>query len=330
MIIRKIAIYDSDTEYALRLAEYISEYRTREYKVLAFSDMLKLENFIETEGADIVLADEKSIVSLRDKVDMWSINKAIALTEEKGGDNDESIFKYQAAEEIVLRMEELAETVPGGRRYEEKESYTPTSIEKFEKIMLVSVAFPLDVCNIALGINHFHNNQYLIIDCSILSGLFDVKENKLSLAIYLLEKDMTDRVQFEDCVSLKNEVAYIAGINDSSDIMQLSDKGINRLSDIAKDMGYKGIIFVCDSNGAMALSRWIDKKDIIVLEGGGKRIRDYTYKIIKGMGGVKDKRIRLINTDNIRERHLNQVVDFEDEDYDKGGLSKLINELCRK
>lgn len=330
VIIRKIAIYDRDTEYALRLAEYISEYRTRDYKVLAFSDMEKLEEFIISEGADIVLADEKSIINLRDKVDAWSINKAIALTEEKSSDYEDNIFKYQAAEDIVSLVEKLVEYAAGTGKEENGERIELSQRDEMEQIMLVSAAFPLDVCNITLGINQYHNNKYLIVDCSILSGLFDVRDNKLSRAIYLLERDMANNELFEECICWKNDVAYIAGINDYSDIMELSREGIERFVQAAKNAGYKGIIFVCDINSAIGLSKLNDKKSIIVLEGGGKKVRDYTYKIIKKMGCIKDDKIRLINTDNIREKYLNQVVDFEGLDYEKGGLYKLINELCRK
>ena len=331
IIIRKVAIYDKDTEYALSLAEYISEYRTREYKVFAFSEEGKLEDFIKSEGTDVVLADEETIERLKAKVDAWSIKYPIVLTGEKEGEclGRKSIFKYQAVESIVAEIKSIFDSEVEEKEVAHKECREIRS-DDFGIIMLVSPAFPIDVCNVALGINHYYDNQYLIADYSLLSVIFDGIEDKyMSQAIYLLESGLADISTMGECVSERNGSFYISGLNDCSDVWQLERNGLNRFWELLKEMGYKGIIMVCDNNSAITLSGLVNKENIVVLEGKGKKVRDYTYNLIKEMECIGDKRVRLINTDGIRDKYLNQVIDFKSEEYRKGGLYKLINEICK-
>lgn len=331
VIIRKIAIYDTDTEYALSLAEYISEYKTREYKVYAFSADERFYKFVEDEKPDIILANRATINMLRERVDAWSIKNVFVLSEDRDMCSKEegSIYKYQAAEGIMSIIEEREfckekEIIIESKEIKEK------SIDGFKVFVLVAGAFPLDGANIALGINHYHENSYIIMDFNRVSIAFETREEKrMSECIYLLESDTFGVEEFKECINFKNHMAYIAGINDSADVSCLSVKGLDKLESLGRALGYKGIIMVCDASSAVVLSQVVDKKVIVVLEGSGKRVRDFTYNLIKEMNCVGDKTVRLINTDGIRESQLNQIVDYEENGYEKGGLFKLINEICK-
>ena len=328
VIIRKIAIYDEDTDYALSLAEYISEYRTREYRVYAFSDRNKLEEFIKSEKIDALISDEATIDSLRGLVDVWDIRHSIVLS----GDKEEkfldktSIYKYQAAEIILDDMDKIFEDeVKDIIKEESKEA----KCKDFNVMMLVAPAYPTDVCNVALGICNYYEDEYLIADCSLMSAIFDnVQEKYMSQAIYLLENGLDNIADFEECVCKRNRISYITGINDCSDICQICEIGFEKLCNKIKELGYKGLILVCDINSAIALCGYVEKESIVVLEGKGKKIRDYTYNLLREMNCIGDKRVRLINTDSIRDKYLNQAIDF-DEAYEKGGLYKLVNEICK-
>lgn len=331
VIIRKIAIYDTDTEYALSLAEYISEYKTREYKVYVFSADERFYEFIENEKPDIVLADRVTVNKLKEKVDVWSIRDVFILSEnrEECIKEGKSIYKYQAAEVIVSIIDESILVEESEIKKENKE-IKEKSTEGFRVFALVAGAFPLDGVNIALGINHYFGNSFIILDFNRISIAFENREEKrMSECIYLLESDTLGIDEFKECINYKNNMGYIAGINDSADVSCLTIKGVTKLESLSKSLGYKGFIILCDATSAVVISHLVNKKDIVVLEGSGKRVRDFTYNLIKTMNCVGDKSVRLINTDGIRESQLNQIVDYEEDGYEKGGLFKLINEICK-
>lgn len=320
-----------DTEYALRLAEYISEYKTREYKVYVFSEDIKFYEFIGEEKPDILLIEKQSVDTLREKVDAWSIKKVYVLCEDKAEENDKEgyVYKYQTVESIISHIEKgMWEE---GEQKSQREKVTESEKDgDFKIIVLIAGAFPLDACNIALGINHHYKNSYILMDFNRISILSESKdEKKMSECIYILESNVMGEVEFEQCINYRNGTAYISGINDGFDVSYLSKDGLEKLMKWGEVLGYKGVIMICDTERGIYVSKLVDKKDIVVLEGSGKRVRDYTYNLIKEMGCVGDKAVRLINTDSIRESQLNQVVDYSGEGYKKGGLYKLINEICR-
>lgn len=335
MIIRKIAIYDKDTEYAMNLTEYITENKSIEYEVYVFSQVHKLELFVEDEQPDIVLADEEAIERLRERVDAWSIKQVLVFCEDRSKEKDGvSIYKYQEVMNIVHAIEKLLLYKKEDEEKCETDSRQANSIkadEEFKVVMITAPAYPTDAGNIALGINSYYKNSYLLVESDVVSILFEATDDKkLSEAMYILKSESLGSTELRECVCNKNGCDYISGVNSTSDTEEISEKEFEKLIRFAKEEGYKGLIFICDVVSAMNYNRLIKFNKMIVLEGGGKRVRDYTFAVIKGLNRNGENNIKLINTDSIRDKYLNQVVDYSAEEYKKGGLYRIVNEICRK
>ncbi len=326
MIIKKIAIYDKDTGYALNLAEYISKNKSREYTVFAFSEKDMFEEFISRGAPDLVLTDEDTSKWLSGSVDSWSLKNLFVLLEEKEISNEEKngVFKYQAVEEIISQIERITNTQM--EKEQEREEGNEGGVENHKEFQVKLVAvgtFFMESYNLVLAINRHHDNSLLVLDCNRISIFSESgNEKRLSMAIYLLESDLDKESELEECIEKRDDFSVIAGLNDLSDISMLTDKGLIKLKELVKKLGYKGIIIVCDSQGAIYLSRLVEKKDIVVLEGGSKKEKDFTYNLLKEIGCTQKKDINLINVDKLNE-------DFAVEDKGKGGLYKIIDELCR-
>ena len=112
---RILVICEPETEYALRLMEFINRKKNFPLRAAAFDSFLPAAEFIGKNGVEILLLSEKFLDETEmfpeEKVKKMNVRKCLILTEDRnrisGGNPDtyKQVYKYDSAETIVREVE---------------------------------------------------------------------------------------------------------------------------------------------------------------------------------------------------------------------------------
>lgn len=169
--LHQIIIYDQETEYAHALMNYMNEQTTGSFFAIAFSEEEEWRQYCEKriEEIDVLVVCEEK----KEEVKQWNEEIPILwLHEREGEQKEDSIYKYQSAEQVVqCVLERLDKEEQREKRREEK-------VEKQQDqndIAIYAVYSPIGRCgktNLAKALCSYHEGEALYV------GMEEYGENR--------------------------------------------------------------------------------------------------------------------------------------------------------
>lgn len=101
-------IYDSDSEYGIRLANYITKNSRMPLEVMAFTNKAAIKEYVEDKVLDILIVEEAVEKLVEPEANI--VNRLILTNEATEG--RDCICKFQSAGRILERVFELAQGIP--------------------------------------------------------------------------------------------------------------------------------------------------------------------------------------------------------------------------
>lgn len=114
---RNLVICDTEPEYARNLMEVISQRKEITFQIRIFSDAKKVQAFSAEHSIDILLMSDEYPLSCRREVQAKKRFLLSRGTGETVGEDEKSIFKYQAADQILTEIMEAFLEDTGGVFY---------------------------------------------------------------------------------------------------------------------------------------------------------------------------------------------------------------------
>ncbi|MDO4620620.1 MAG: hypothetical protein Q4B09_08380 [Lachnospiraceae bacterium] len=138
-----LAVLDSEAGYAVSFMEYINRQNKAPFEVRAFTDPEQLRIFLLQHRAAIVLVSEKDC---KEEIREWTGGSVMVLTEQRRGRKPNSVFKYQAASEVmrdVMRLYGAEEESRSDASYVREE---PGSGFLKRRVRIIGVFSPIGRC----------------------------------------------------------------------------------------------------------------------------------------------------------------------------------------
>ena len=96
----RIGLCDRNKGFAESFADYAGSDKSFDIRVIMFSDMARVEEFLQRESLDLVLTDDISKCDLSGSIPKLCGVTAKLLVEKKDTDNPYEIYRYQAGHKL--------------------------------------------------------------------------------------------------------------------------------------------------------------------------------------------------------------------------------------
>lgn len=261
---KSIAIYDSDSLYAIRLMEYIKR-RDLGFQVFVYTEEESFKEAIERNSFEILLIGET--LSLEDDFKN-KVNHLYILSEQpmKAEDSEiRTIFKYQSAPNI------LSELLSKYTMNENQIGIT-TGLKSSKVISLVGV--PPNRNKLCFAFSYAYllseRKKVLFVPLDLLPipliSCMDDSNHKLSEFIYYLKDNNSNLItKMNQSINCIDRLSYLAGLSHGFDLLSITKEDMDRwVNELKVHSGYDLIIFYLGSFAAYSAEA-IRKSDKVLL-----------------------------------------------------------------
>lgn len=252
-MIRVMAVFDVDAEFASRFADYVNQKEKIPFTAMAFSDEYRLVSYGNDHEIEILLLDEKA-GNLADKV---KAGQVIVLCEGEVvevKDNRTSVYKYQSGDCIMREVMACYCDRPA----------EPALALLGERAMVLGVFSPVNRClktsfALALGQLLSKRESVLYLNLEAYSGFTRLMraehERDLSDVLYLYRQGGFHWMKLKSIIYSWEKLEYIPPVRYGEDLSEMPAQDMAMLIDrIARESGYDKVIVDVGQMGRDVLS----------------------------------------------------------------------------